>query len=450
MAPPPIIKLTSEALRRFDFLILMGLLLAMFLWSVAFEKLLARSMREKRHAEEEMRQAQRMESVGLLAGGVAHDFNNLLSVILTYTNMLYDGLDKTDPRREEALQIRLAGERAADIVRQLLQFSRKEMDQPEPLDLNYILSDMETLLKRSLGESIALELSVEKNLWNVNIDRRQIQQVLLNLTINARDAMPEGGRLEVQTANTKVNTTLSKKLGIREGRYVRLVVRDTGLGMSEEVRSRIFEPFFTTKPVGKGTGLGLSTTYGIIRQARGAISAESSPGKGTAFSVVLPALEGVASSSVPPKEDVAERNDKRYKVLLVEDDDGVREATRRVLSRAGFQMLSVRDSDEALRICRSHVGEIDVLLTDIVMPGMSGSKLAELAPKFQPQIAVVLMSGYADDEIVRYGLAHGRFTFVQKPFNQDELIKAIYKSVSQTKPAVMPPDGRRPATSFQC
>jgi len=220
--------------------------------------------------------------------------------------------------------------------------------------------------------------------------------------------------------------------------------------MSEEVRARIFEPFFTTKPVGKGTGLGLSTSYGIIRQAHGAILVESSPGNGTEFSVLLPAFDGVATSSLPPKPEVVERSDKQYKVLLVEDDDGVREATRRILSRAGFQMLSVRDSAEALRICRSHAGEIDVLLTDIVMPGMSGSKLAELAPKFQPQIAVVLMSGYADDEVVRYGFAHGRFTFVQKPFNQDELITAIYKSVSQTKPVAISPDERHPVTLFQC
>jgi signal transduction histidine kinase/ActR/RegA family two-component response regulator len=450
LAPQPVMHLTPQALRRFDLTIMISIFLFTFVWSSVFERLLVRSQREKKLAEEEMRQAQRMESVGLLAGGIAHDFNNLLSVILTYTNMLYDGLDDTDPRREEAFQIRMAGERAADIVRQLLQFSRKEMDQPEPINLNEVLSDMKILLQRSLGESIALDLSIKDDLQSVHIDRRQIQQVLLNLTVNARDAMPNGGRLEVRTANTEVNAALSKKLGVRDGRYVKLVVSDTGLGMSKEVRTRIFEPFFTTKPIGKGTGLGLSTTYGIIRRARGAISVESSPGNGTEFSVVLPAFGSVATSSIPPKKEAVERSDKRYKVLLVEDDDGVREATRRLLSRAGFQMLSVRDSNEALRICRSHAGEIDVLLTDVVMPGMPGSKLAELVPKFQPQIAVVLMSGYADDEIVRYGLAQGRFTFVQKPFNQDELIKAIYRSVSKTKPIVMPPDNGRPATSFQC
>ncbi|MBN1655471.1 MAG: response regulator [Deltaproteobacteria bacterium] len=449
-APQPTLTLSPAVLQRFDFVVLSSLLFIMFLWSIGFEGLLARSMKEKRLAEEKLRQAQRLESVGLLAGGIAHDFNNLLSVILTYTNLLYDGLDATDPRREEALQIRFAGERAADIVRQLLQFSRKEMDQPEPLDLNDILFDIKGLLERSLGETVSLFLSLKEGLWKVLIDRRQIQQVLLNLTVNARDAMPEGGRLDIQTGNQEIERKEAKKLGIKPGQYVQLLVRDGGIGMNDEIKSRIFEPFFTTKSLGKGTGLGLSTTYGIIKQAHGTVSVDSSPGRGTVFYVLLPVYEGQIATIKQTEKETVEKRDKKYKILLVEDDDGVREATRRILTRAGFQMLSVRDSDEALRICRSHVGQIDVLLTDVVMPGMPGSRLAELVPIYQPGIAVVLMSGYADDEIVRYGLAQGRFTFVQKPFNQNELINAIHQSVSRSERMITTSTNRITANTIQC
>jgi signal transduction histidine kinase/CheY-like chemotaxis protein len=450
LAPTPTLTIGPEVVKRFDVIILLSLTVFMFLWSVNFERLVERSIREKKLAEDELRQAQRLESVGLLAGGIAHDFNNLLSVILTYTNLLYEGLDETDPRREEAFQIRTAGERATDIVKQLLQFSRKEMDQPEPLDLNQVLSDMKGLLERSLGEAISLNLALEEGLRNVFIDRRQIQQVLLNLTINARDAMPDGGRFDIRTANTELTDGISEQLDMKKGRFVQLLVVDTGLGMNEQTKSRIFEPFFTTKPTGKGTGLGLSTTYGIIKQARGSVTVDSTLGKGTQFSILLPVYDGEVAVASLAKKDAVEKSDKKYKILLVEDDDGVREATRRVLSKAGFQMLSVRDSDEALRICRSHTGEIDVLLTDVVMPGMSGSKLAELAPKFQPQIAVVLMSGYADDDVLRYGLAQGRFTFVQKPFKQEELIKAIHKSVLITRSTFPPKEKSLSTNTIQC
>jgi two-component system cell cycle sensor histidine kinase/response regulator CckA len=430
----PVIWITPAMERRVTFYVLIGLIMVTLGLSTVLESLLTRSTKEKAAVEEELRQAQKLESIGLLAGGVAHDFNNLLSVVITDAHLLRDELSFDDPRRTNVERISVAAERAADLTRQLLQFSRKDIVRLEILNLNDVISEITDLLRRSLGETIEMHFEFAPALWNIKSDRRHIQQVLLNLAVNARDAMGNGGSLTIRTANLTDIDGKSGRLELPPGRYVQLFVRDNGRGMSEEIKSRAFEPFFTTKPIGKGSGLGLSTVYGIVKKSQGFISLESREGEGTTFTITLPISDENAASPGDVAALAATRAKlpfSYYTLLLAEDDDAVRAATRRLLSKMGFEVLTARSGDDALRICKNYTNEIHVLLTDVVMPGMSGSQLAEEAVRYRPQMLVVYMSGYPDDETVRHGVSQGRVIFIQKPFSEATLQNTLVTALSQ-------------------
>jgi signal transduction histidine kinase/ActR/RegA family two-component response regulator len=424
-----------DAARRLDLMIMIGVITVTLGLVTALESLLKQSVKEKSNVEDELRQAQKLESIGLLAGGVAHDFNNLLSVVLTYAHLLQDDIPKDDPRRVNVERIATAARRAAELTRQLLQFSRKDIEQLETFDLNQVGREVTDLLQRSLGERIELRFQPAADLWYINADPRHIQQVLLNLAINARDAMENGGVLTIETSNVdRAHPPKIRGIELPQGRYICLVVRDNGRGMSEEVKLRAFEPFYTTKPTGKGSGLGLSTVYGIIARLHGLIFLESKQGEGTTVTILLPATE---SSLSPTKivADLAMLASKQpfvsFTLLLVEDDDAVRGAMRRLLTKLGFEVLTARGGEDALRICQNYAGDINVLLTDVVMPGISGSQLVEEAMRYRPRITVVYMSGYPDNETVRYGVSQGRFGFLQKPFSEETLLNTLATTLSE-------------------
>jgi two-component system, cell cycle sensor histidine kinase and response regulator CckA len=371
---------------------------------------------ERKRLEAQLRQSQRLESVGQLAGGIAHDFNNFLSVIRGYARFIIDGLPYESALRSDAEEIERAAERAARLTNQLLVFSRRDVVQSRVLDLAEVLDDITSLLERTLGEDVALSVSVEDDLCLVEADPSQLEQVLVNLVVNARDAMPGGGRLSIGLANDPG----------RDEPRVRLTVEDDGHGMTPEVLERAFEPFYSTKPKGQGTGLGLATVYGIVTQAGGSVDIQSQPGEGTTVSVFLPASgAGPAHpDDAPVSDDAAEGGET---ILVVEDEDAVRRLTCRILSRQGYRVLEAPDGHRALDTWDRHGGEIDLLLTDVVMPGMSGKELAE-----QIGIEPVFMSGYTDDVMLRHGLEGLRL--VQKPFDADTLLIAV-RSALDSAPA---------------
>jgi PAS domain S-box-containing protein len=371
-----------------------------------------------RQAEERLRQGQKMEAVGQLAGGVAHDFNNLLTVILAGTEFLGDGLQPADPLREEVEEIRKAGERAAALVRQLLAFSRKQVLEPRVVDLNELLRGLDGLFKRILGEHLELVLRLEPRLHRCRLDPGQFEQVLVNLVVNARDAMPDGGRITLETANVTLD---AEQPELQPGDHVCVTISDTGQGMSPEVQRRVFEPFFTTKQPGRGTGLGLSTVYGIVKQSGGAVSFTSEPGRGTSFRVCFPRVPDGPTEHTPTNTSrVARRG--RETVLLVEDEAQVRGAVEGMLTRAGYRVLTAANGEEALRLGALHADEIQLLITDVVMPRMSGHTLADVMRQRRPSLRVLFMSGY-DEASVAHGA--GDAHFIGKPMSSEALLARV-------------------------
>ncbi|MBN9522390.1 response regulator [bacterium] len=367
-----------------------------------------------RWVRDELHQAQKMEAVGQLAGGVAHDFNNLLTVINGYADLLLQGLPPGDPARELLGEIHKAGERSAGLTRQLLAFSRQQVLAPRVLDLNAVVADTASLLRRVIGEDVKLATAPGRGLWPVKADPGQVEQVLLNLAVNARDAMPTGGRLTIETADVELDESYAAgRPDARPGPHVLLAVSDTGHGMPPEVLARIFEPFFTTKGVGKGTGLGLATVYGIVKQSGGHVGVYSEVGVGTTFKVYLPRAEsGPGGGTAPPRPPAPPRGTET--VLVVEDEDAVRALTRHVLRHAGYVVVEAADAGAAARAAEGR--EIDLLVTDVVMPGLGGRELAERLRASRPGLKVLYLSGYTDDAVVRHGVLHERVHFLQKPF----------------------------------
>ena len=384
-----------------------------------------RDITEYRLMEERLRQSQKMEAIGTLAGGVAHDFNNILMVISGYGSVLNDAL-ATDPKlRGHVEQIQKAGERAASLTRQLLAFSRKQTIQPLQLNLNHIVAGIEKLLHRLIGENIKIATKLSEDLGTVLADAGQIEQVILNLAVNARDAMPEGGQLSLETRNVEFAAEeMAGTSTVKAGRYVELVVGDTGGGMDAAVQTHVFEPFFTTKPPGKGTGLGLSTVYGIVQQANGYLSFTSAPGQGTTFRILLPRISSGSGVAAADEEAAASVRGVET-VLLVEDDASVCELVRAVLTSHGYSVLAARHPQEAEAICQTQGGKVDLLLTDVIMPEMSGADLSKRLTKFNPTMRVLFMSGYIDDSIVRQGVKEKEVAFLQKPFSPVSLARKV-------------------------
>ncbi|MDB5309730.1 MAG: Blue-light-activated protein [Gemmataceae bacterium] len=379
-----------------------------------------RDLTERKRLEDQLRQAQKMEAVGQLAGGVAHDFNNLLTVINGYSELLMAEFPPSDRRRESVTAIREAGERAAGLTGQLLAFSRKAIVEPKVLDLNEVIDSTGKMLRRLIGEDITLTTVLSPALSRVRIDPGQVEQVIMNLAVNARDAMPRGGRLSIETADAEVrpgDPDLPPTL------HVRLAVSDTGCGMTDDVKAHIFEPFFTTKGPGSGTGLGLATVYGIVKQAGGHITAESQAGSGTTFTILLPAVPEAAGPAGSGEIRLASRGTET--VLLAEDEDGVRGLSRLALEMQGYTVLESGTGTDALRAAAAHPGPIHLLVTDVVMPDLGGRELADAVRARRPGVKVLYMSGYTDDAIVRRGVSRGIEAFLQKPFTPLGLARKV-------------------------
>jgi len=380
----------------------------------------------KKELEEQLRQAQKMEAIGVLAGGVAHDFNNILTTIIGNANLALMEVGKDDALREEIEDIKIAGERAAALTRQLLAFSRKQIIQPKILDLNELLSGTEKMLGRLLGEDVEILTIFEPALWQVEADPGQMEQVIMNLAVNARDAMPMGGKLTIETANVDLDKNYLSEHGIEgtPGHYVMLAISDTGSGMDKETQEHIFEPFFTTKELGKGTGLGLSTVYGIAKQNKGFIWVYSEPGQGTTFKIYLPKVKEGAEAEEKEQTPVLELGGSET-VLIVEDDDGLRKIAETVLKQRGYKVLKAENGEDALRVSEAHDGSIDLLITDVVMPKMGGRETAERLQPLYTQIKVIYMSGYTDNAIVRHGVLEPGLNFLEKPFTPEGLAQKV-------------------------
>ncbi|MEW6542806.1 MAG: ATP-binding protein [Nitrospirota bacterium] len=382
-----------------------------------------------RLSEESLRQAQKMEAVGKLAGGIAHDFNNLLTVIIGYSETLLRKLIPKDPLRRSAEQIRQAAERATSLTNQLLAFSRKQVLQPKVLDLNLLVTNMETMLRRLIGEHIKMVSSLCPELWLVQADPGQLEQVILNLALNARDAMEQGGQLTIHTDNVELDARYDHPHGsMPPGPYVKLAVSDTGCGMSPETQARLFEPFFTTKGPGKGTGMGLATVYGIVRQSNGGIVVTSAPGQGSTFTIYLPRAEGTPATFSSGPE-IEEAPSGLETVLLVEDEDGVRTLAREVLEESGYTVLEAANGFEAMAISERCAGPIHLLITDVVMPGMSGRELAQRFEVVRPEAKVLFISGYTDDAIGHHGILDQATAFLQKPFTPAAILKKVRETL---------------------
>ena len=380
----------------------------------------------RRQLEEQFRHSQKMEAVGRLAGGVAHDFNNLLTVISGYSELalqrVADGESRPEDVREDLDEIKNAAARATALTQQLLAFSRQQVVRPGRLDLNEIVTEIEKMLDRLIGEDVALVLNLGATAGTVEADAGQLEQVIFNLAVNARDAMPGGGTLTIETAAIELEASLDSEHGrIEPGRYVRLAVTDDGTGMDAETQDRVFEPFFTTKEVGKGTGLGLSTVYGILEQSGGHVRIRTSPGSGTSFEIYLPECTSEETLEAAPAGGGPIGGSET--ILLVEDEASVRDLTRRMLERSGYRVLSAANGIDALQLCTTHVGHIDLLVTDVVMPQMRGVEVARRATGIRPGLRVLFMSGYTDNSI-GVDIAES-VSFLQKPFTLAELLEAV-------------------------
>lgn len=383
-----------------------------------------------RRSEGQLRQAQKMEAIGNLAGGVAHDFNNLLSVILSYSDLIAAELGPDSPLRADLEEIHAAGVRAAQLTRQLLTFSRKQVVQVRSVDLNDVYVEMESMLRRLLGEDVELTWIAPAELGKIAADPGQMEQVIMNLAVNARDAMPRGGKLTIETAEIVLDEDYAlEHVGVRAGRHVMLSVSDTGAGMDEATQARIFEPFFTTKGVGKGTGLGLATVFGIVQQSGGSIGVHSAPGRGTTFKVYFPS--GDPADTIPGSSPAAGRGPARGSetILLVEDEERVRVVTRTILRKYGYNVLEAQSGGDALLLCEKEPGTIHLLLTDVVMPRMSGRHLAERLLVVRPATKVLYMSGYTDDAVVRHGVLESTIAFIQKPITPEALARKVRETL---------------------
>jgi signal transduction histidine kinase/ActR/RegA family two-component response regulator len=380
-----------------------------------------------RKGEEHLRQSQKMEAVGRLAGGIAHDFNNLLTAILGYTSLLHDRLAGDETAIQDVLEIRTAGERAVSLTQQLLAFSRRQVLQPKVLDLNAIVADFDKMLRRLVGERIEVIIDCPPDVWPVRADPGEIGRAILNLSLNARDAMPDGGSLTIRTANV-ILTEADAPPELRPGRHAILAVQDTGVGIDAEARTHIFEPFFTTKETGKGTGLGLATVLGIVEQSGGAIRCESEPGRGTTFTIFLPAVAEAMDKGAHPAECLAEATKGSEVILLVEDEAAVRKLARKVLEKSGYVVIDARNGREALALCEAHQGPIDLLVTDVMMPELGGRELAEGALKLRPGMKVVFMSGHTQDVVLKEGVQRGT-PFLQKPFTPTGLVQKVRETL---------------------
>jgi signal transduction histidine kinase len=385
-----------------------------------------------RKSEEHLRQSQKMEAVGRLAGGIAHDFNNLLTAIIGHSSLLQDRLSGDEPAVQHILEIKTAGEKAGSLTQQLLAFSRRQVLQPKVLDLNAIIADFDRMLRRLVGERVKVVLDCDPTLWQVNADPGEISRVIMNLSLNARDAMPEGGTITIQTANVTLTEADARNQNLVPGRFVMLAVHDTGVGIDPEAQTHIFEPFFTTKETGKGTGLGLATVLGIAEQSGGAIRCESELDRGTTFRMYLPAVaEGLEEGKGPAATSLATAPKGFEVVLLVEDEDAVRKLTRMVLEESGYQVLDTRNGREALSLCEAHEGRIDLIVTDVVMPELGGRQLAEAAQKLRPGLKVIFMSGHTQDVILKEGIEKGA-AFLQKPFTPAGLAQKVRETLDSS------------------
>ena len=396
-------------------------------------ELMAEDITDRRQLEEQLRQAQKMDAVGRLAGGVAHDFNNLLMVINGYTEVLLEQLEPGSAMHHKVQSIQQAADRAATLTRQLLAFSRKQLLELKVVDVNAVVGDMERLLRPLIGENIELVTRLSTETGHTRADAGQLEQVIMNLVVNAKDAMPEGGKLTVQSSDVTVRSDFSEHRFIQPGRYAVISVADTGHGMDKETQSRIFEPFFTTKEKGKGTGLGLSTVYGIVKQSNGYVFAESEPGTGTTFYVYLPRVEDSAEELSPSKSQQNEAGGCET-VLLVEDEESVRELVRVTLVSRGYNVLEAENGECGLRIAEVFKEHIDILITDVVMPGIGGRELAKKLLSLRPGICVLYLSGYTEDAVVAPGALGPGTAFLQKPFTLQNLAKKV-REVLRSKSA---------------
>jgi len=387
-------------------------------------EVIAEDITERRALEDQFRQAQKMEAVGRLAGGVAHDFNNLLMVISGYTEVLLEQFKADDPLQPKAQAIQQAADRATTLTRQLLAFSRKQMLELKVVDVNAIVSDMERLLRPLIGETIELTTQLAPNVGHTRADAGQLEQVIMNLMVNAKDAMPSGGKIVIQTSQKDIDPARREHSLIEPGPYVLLTVSDTGAGMDKETQSRIFEPFFTTKEKGKGTGLGLSTVYGIVKQSGGYIFAHSELGRGTTFRIYLPRVEDPAEHTGPARSaQVAVGGSET--VLLVEDEESVRHLVRETLASKGYKVIEAENGEAGLQAAEAHEGTIDLLITDVVMPGISGRELAHRVTASRPEIKVLYLSGYTEDAIIHEGVLEPGAAFLQKPFTLQVLSRKV-------------------------
>jgi two-component system cell cycle sensor histidine kinase/response regulator CckA len=381
-------------------------------------------------SERQLRQAQKMEALGRLAGGVAHDFNNVLSVILSYGELILSGMKPLDPLRADIEEIRSAARRAAGLTRQLLLLSRQKVAAPKVVEIHDVLTSMKKMIARILGEDVELVIVTPKSSGRVKIDPSHIDQVILNLVVNARDAMPTGGKLTIETDSVLLDEEYARNhLRAKAGPYVMVAVSDTGTGMDRETQARIFEPFFTTKEIGKGTGLGLSTVFGIVQQCGGHLFVYSEPGQGTTFKVYLPQVDAavdVLQARASPATLYGTET-----ILLVEDEEQVRKIAQNILRRQGYRVIAAPHGEEALRLSAEHQGPIALLLTDVVMPKMSGPELAKRLMAARPETKVLCMSGYTDDSIVRHGVLESGVAFIQKPFTPSSLATKIREVLDQ-------------------
>lgn len=395
-----------------------------------------RDITGRRRLQQQFHQAQKMEAVGRLSGGVAHDFNNLLGVIIGYGEILEEGVKKDDPLRDSVDEILRAGKQAAGLTRQLLAFSRQQVLEAKVLDLNVVITEVEKMLRRLIGEDIELTAVLEPGLGRVKADQGQIEQVILNMAVNARDAMPQGGKLSLETANVEIDEAFaqSSPYPVQTGPYVCLTVTDTGIGMDAATQAQVFEPFFTTKEKGKGTGLGLSMVYGVVKQSGGYINVFSEPGAGTTFKVYLPSVPETITSE-QPRANLSNCLRGTETVLLVEDEDGLRTLTRNLLERSGYTVLVAKDGKEALQTSEQHKATIHLLLTDVVMPGMSGPILAQQLTQQRPEIKTVYMSGYTGKTVAGHAVLDPGSFFLMKPFTRESLASKIREALDMVPAA---------------